>query len=175
MLAVLQTAYKIMTGELTTERLPPIRTVMPAGPANIKVKGVIIFIMSGNEFKDKDLTQPDDFETAVSTYVAACITTHDTYETVLVITPALNAVDTAQQEGGVGTGYKKVVRAIEEMLTHARIHFLNADHLSPDFKKDPIFRGPGSDRWHVATQANLSTMVQGVLWTQLRQLLRATQ
>ena len=52
----LETAYKLMTGELTAEGLPPIRTVMPAGSANIKVKGVTIFILSGNELKDKDLT-----------------------------------------------------------------------------------------------------------------------
>jgi len=122
---------------------------------NTKVKGVIIFVMSGNEFKDKDLTLDGDFRTAVSTYVAACITTHDTYETVIIITPALTAYDTANQEGGAGPGYKKVVRAIEDMLRHARLHFLNADHLSADFKKNPVFQGPGADKWHVATQANL--------------------
>ena len=52
----LETAYKLMTGELTAEGLPPIRTVMPSGSANVKVKGVIIFVLSGNECKDKDLT-----------------------------------------------------------------------------------------------------------------------
>ena len=102
-----------MNDELTAEGLSPIRTVMPSGSANVKVKGVIIFVRSGNEFKDKDLTQAEDVESAVSIYVAACITTHDTYETALIITPAYSAYDTVYQEGGTGPGYKKVVRAIE--------------------------------------------------------------
>ena len=64
----------------------------------------------------------------------------------IVITPAMSAYDTPDQEGGVGDGYKKAVRAIEDALRHASIPFLNADNVFGDVKKNSIFMGYGSDR-----------------------------